>query len=80
MGAGSHVVAARNLYGGSVNLLRLTLPRFGVETTFVDPREHAAFAEAIRPETRLVLAEVVGNSGLEVLDVPAVAEIAHARG
>jgi O-acetylhomoserine (thiol)-lyase len=80
MGAGSHVVAARNLYGGSVNLLRLTLPRFGIETTFVDPREPAAFAEAIRPETRLVLAEVVGNPGLEVLDVPAVAAVAHEHG
>jgi O-acetylhomoserine (thiol)-lyase len=80
MGAGSHVVAARNLYGGSVNLLRLTLPRFGIETTFVDPRKPAAFAEAIRPETRLVLAEVVGNPGLEVLDVPAVAAVAHEHG
>ena len=80
MGAGSHIVAARNLYGGSVNLLRLTLPRFGIETTFVDPREPAAFAEAIRPETRLVLAEVVGNPGLEVLDVPAVAAVAHEHG
>ena len=63
MGAGSHIVAARNLYGGSVNLLRLTLPRFGIETTFVDPRDPTAFAAAIRPETRLVLAEVVGNPG-----------------
>jgi O-acetylhomoserine (thiol)-lyase len=80
MGAGSHVVAARNLYGGSVNLLRLTLPRFGIETTFVDPREPGAFAAAIRPESRLVLAEVVGNPGLEVLDVPAVAAVAHEHG
>ena len=80
MGAGSHIVAARNLYGGTVNLLRLTLPRFGIETTFVDPREPDAFAAAIRPETRLVLAEVVGNPGLEVLDLPAVAAIAHDHG
>lgn len=80
MGAGSHIVAARNLYGGSVNLLRLTLPRFGIETSFVDPRDPQAFATAIRPETRLVLAEIVGNPGLEVLDLPAVAAVAHAHG
>ncbi len=80
MGAGAHIVAARNLYGGSVNLLRLTLPRFGIETSFVDPRDPKAFAAAIRPETRLVLGEVVGNPGLEVLDLPAVAAVAHAHG
>ncbi|MFZ1429817.1 MAG: O-acetylhomoserine aminocarboxypropyltransferase [Geminicoccaceae bacterium] len=80
MGVGSHIVAARNLYGGSINLLRLTLPRFGIETSFVDPRDPQAFAAAIRPETRLVLAEIVGNPGLEVLDLPAVAAVAHAHG
>jgi O-acetylhomoserine (thiol)-lyase len=80
MGAGSHIVAARNLYGGSVNLLRLTLPRFGIETTFVDPRDHAAFEAAIRPETRLVFGETIGNPRLEVLDIPRVADIAHAHG
>ena len=80
MGAGGHIVAARNLYGGSVNLLRLTLPRFGIDTSFVDPREPEAFAAAIRPETRLVFAEVLGNPGLEVLDLPAVAAVAHAHG
>jgi len=80
MGAGSHIVAARNLYGGTVNLLRLTLPRFGIETSFVDPRDLDGLAAAIRPETRLVLAEVIGNPGLEVLDLPAVAAIAHDHG
>src|SRR5688500_7054146 len=75
MGAGAHIVAARNLYGGTVNLLRLTLPRFGIATSFVDPRDPGSFAAAIRPETRLVLAEIVGNPGLEVLDLPAVAEV-----
>ena len=80
MGAGGHIVAAHNLYGGTVNLLRLTLPRFGIETSFVDPRDLAGLAAAIRPETRLVLAEVVGNPGLEVLDLPAAAAIAHAHG
>ncbi len=80
MGAGSHIVAARNLYGGSINLLRLTLPRFGIETSFVDPREPDMLAAAIKPNTRLVLAEVVGNPGLEVLDIARVAAIAHEHG
>jgi len=77
MGQGGHIVSSRSLYGGSVNLFRHTLPRFGIQTTFVDPRDPAAFRAAIRPETRLVFAEVVGNPGLEVLDLPAVAEVAH---
>lgn len=80
MGAGGHIVASRSLYGGSHNLLDYTLPRFGITTTFVDPRDPAAFAAAIRPETRLVFAETLGNPGLEVLDIPAVAEVAHAAG
>jgi len=80
MGAGGHIVAAASLYGGSINLLKLTLPRFGIEASFVDPRDPAAFRRAIRPETRLVFAEILGNPGLEVLDVPAVAEVAHAAG
>ncbi len=80
MGAGGHIVAARNLYGGSINLLRLTLPRFGIETSFVDPRDPEAFAAAIRPETRLLFGETIGNPRLEVLDIPRIAEIAHAHG
>jgi O-acetylhomoserine (thiol)-lyase len=80
MGAGGHIVAAASLYGGSINLLKLTLPRFGIETSFVDPRDPAAFRAAIRPQTRLVFAEILGNPGLEVLDVPAVAEVAHQAG
>src|SRR5260370_30336413 len=51
MGAGGHIVAATSLYGGSINLLKLTLPRFGITTSFVDPRDPGAFARAIRPET-----------------------------
>ena len=76
--AGEHVVASRSLYGGSHNLLNYTLRRFGVDTTFVDPRDPAAFAAAIQPNTRLVFAEVLGNPGLEVLNIPAVAAVAHA--
>lgn len=77
MGTGGHIVASASIYGGSHNMLSQTLPRFGITTTFVNPREPQAFAAAIRPETRLLFGEVLGNPGLEVLDVPAVAEIAH---
>ncbi len=80
MSSGGHIVASRALYGGSLNMLRLTLPRFGITTTFVPPRDVAAFRAAIRPETRLVFAETIGNPGLEVLDIPAVAEVAHQAG
>ena len=80
VGAGEHIVASSALYGGSHNLLSYTLPRFGIETTFVDPRDPGAFRDAIRPETRLVFSETLGNPGLDVLDVPAVAEVAHAAG
>ncbi len=80
MGAGGHIVSSRALYGGSVNLFTHTLPRFGINTTFVDPRDIDAFAAAIRPETRLVYGEILGNPRLEVLDMPRVAEMAHARG
>jgi O-acetylhomoserine (thiol)-lyase len=80
MGSGGHIVASASLYGGSINLLRLTLPRFGIATSFVDPRDPQAFAAAITPATRLVFAEVLGNPGLEVLDIPAVAEVAHRAG
>lgn len=77
-GAGSHVLASRSLYGGSHNLLHYTLRRFGVETTFIDPRDLNAWRANIRPNTRVLFAETLGNPGLDVLDVPAVAQIAHA--
>ena len=77
--AGDHIVSSRSLYGGTHNLLEYTLPRFGIETTFVDPRDPAAFSAAIRPDNRLVFGEILGNPGLEVLNVPAVAEVAHQR-
>ncbi len=75
--AGDHIVASRSIYGGTHNLLAYTLPRFGITTTFVNPREPAAFAAAIGPNTRLVFGETLGNPGLEVLNVPAVARVAH---
>lgn len=80
MDAGSHIVSSRSLYGGTHNLLAYTLPRFGIDTTFVDPRDPEAFHRAIRPETRLLFGETLGNPGLEVLDIPRVAELAHAAG
>ena len=78
--AGDHIVASRSLYGGSHNLLEYTLPRFGIETTFVDPRSPKDFADAIRANTKLLFSETLGNPGLEVLNIPAVAEVAHAAG
>ncbi|MCL4759721.1 MAG: O-acetylhomoserine aminocarboxypropyltransferase [Rhodocyclaceae bacterium] len=79
MGSGGHIVASRALYGGSHNLLTYTLPRFGVTTTFVDPRNPDAWRSAVRPETRLFFGESIGNPGLDVLDIPAIATIAHAH-
>lgn len=78
--AGEHIVASRSIYGGTHNLLDYTLPRFGISTSFVNPRDLDAIRAAITPETRLVFAEVVGNPGMEVLNIPAVAEIAHKAG
>jgi O-acetylhomoserine (thiol)-lyase len=80
MDAGSHIVSSQSLYGGTHNLFDYTLPRFGIETTFVDPRDPDAFRNAIQPNTRLVFGETLGNPGLEVLDIPKVAEVAHEAG
>ena len=80
MGAGSHIVSSGSIYGGTHNLLDYTLRRFGIETTFVDPRNPDAFAAAIRPETRLLFGETLGNPGLEVLNIPVLAEVAHQHG
>jgi len=80
LGAGAHIVASRALYGGSHNLLDYTLPRFGIETTFVDARDVDGWRAAIRPETRLFFGETLGNPGLDVLDVPRIADLAHGHG
>ena len=79
-GAGDHIVCSRNVYGGTNNLLTQTLPRFGIAATMVDPRDTAAIAAAIGPETKLVLGETLGNPGLEIMDMPAVAAAAHEAG
>lgn len=76
-GAGSHVLASRALYGGSQNLLGYTMKRFGIETTFIDPRDMDAWRSNIRPNTKVLFAETLGNPGLDVLDIDAVAAIAH---
>ena len=80
MGAGGHIVASARIYGGSHNMFVHTLPRFGITTTLVDPRKPADFEQAITDKTRLVFAETLGNPGLEVLNIKAVAEIAHRHG
>ncbi|OIN93507.1 MAG: O-acetylhomoserine aminocarboxypropyltransferase [Comamonadaceae bacterium CG1_02_60_18] len=80
MGAGSHIVASTALYGGSQNLLHYTLRRFGIETTFVKPGDIDGWRAAIRPNTKLLFGETVGNPGLDVLDIPTVASIAHDAG
>ncbi|MCD6672277.1 MAG: O-acetylhomoserine aminocarboxypropyltransferase/cysteine synthase [Burkholderiaceae bacterium] len=77
---GDHVVAASALYGGTVTMLAVNLRRFGIETSFVDPTRPEAFAEAMRPNTRAVFAETLGNPSLQVLDIAAVADVAHAHG
>ena len=77
---GDHVVAGGALYGGSVTMLAVNLKRFGIETSFVRATDPDAFAAAMRPNTRAVFAESLGNPSLTVLDIAAVAEVAHAHG
>ena len=79
-GAGAHIVASSALYGGSHNLLHFTLRRFGIQTTFVQPGDIDGWRKAIRPETKLLFGETLGNPGLEVLDIPSVSAIAHEAG
>ena len=76
---GDHIVAAKNIYGGSYNLLAHTLPQYGITTTFVDPFEEGAIEKAIRENTKAVYIETLGNPRSEVVDIEAVAKIAHAH-
>ena len=78
-GAGDHVVSSASLYGGTYTQFDVTLRRIGIETTFVPADDPAAFAAAIRPETRLVYTETIGNPSGAVADIAALAEIAHAN-
>jgi len=78
--AGDPVVAAAALYGGTVSLLAVNLRKFGIECTFVDASDLSALAGAMQTNTRAVFAESLGNPSLQVLDIQAVAEVAHAHG
>jgi O-acetylhomoserine (thiol)-lyase len=79
-GAGDHIVSASSLYGGTYNLFVHTLPRFGLEFDLVDPVDPENFRRALRPNTKAVYAETVGNPKLDTLDIAAVADIAHEAG
>ena len=77
---GDHIVAAGALYGGSVSMLAVNLRKLGIETSFVDARSADAFAAAMRPNTRAVFAESLGNPSLQLLDIATIADVAHAHG
>lgn len=79
-GAGDHIVSAGSLYGGTYNLFATTLPRYGITTTFVDERDPENFRQAINENTKAIYAETVGNPSLNILDIEAVAAIAHEHG
>ena len=78
--AGDHIVASKNIYGGSFNLLAHTLREQGVETTFVDPADPENFAKAVKPNTKVFFAETLGNPNSDVLDLESVSKIAHENG
>ncbi len=78
--AGDHIVASTNLYGGTYNLFANTLPEQGITATFVDPSEPANFEAAIKPNTKLLYAETLGNPNSDVIDLGAIATIAHKHG
>ena len=80
LSAGDHVVSSAAIYGGTHNLLNHTLRRFGIETTFVEPTDPANFRRAARPNTKLFFGETIGNPRIDVLDIPAVADLAHETG
>ena len=75
--AGDHIVAAKTIYGGSYNLLAHTLPAYGVTTTFVDPENLDNFEQAIQENTKAVFIETLGNPNCNIIDIDAVADIAH---
>ena len=78
--AGDHMVVSSQLYGGTVNLFRLTLPKFGIKTTFVKPRDTEGFKKAIQPNTKGIFGELVGNPGNELMNMPEVSNIAKEAG
>ena len=78
--AGDHIVAQKTIYGGSYNLLAHTLPQFGVKTTFVDAHNSEEITAAIRPNTKAIYLETLGNPNSDIPDIDAIAQIAHAHG
>ena len=79
-GTGDHVVVSSQIYGGTFNLFRLTLPKFGIKTTFVKPRDTEGFKKAIQKNTKCIFGELVGNPGNELMNMPEVVKIAHEAG
>ena len=77
---GDHIISDRRIYGGTYNLFAHTLPEFGIETTFVDGGDPKNFEDAIRPNTKAIFIETLGNPNSTIVDVDAVAEIAHKNG
>ena len=78
--AGDHIVSAANLYGGTYNLFANTLPEQGIESTFVDPSDPKNFEKALRETTKLLYAESLGNPNSDLVDLQAIADIAHRHG
>jgi len=75
LGQGDHIVASTQMYGGNISLMKNTLPRFGITTTFVEPTDIEGFRNAIQDNTRLIYGELIGNPGLDILDLEAIATI-----
>lgn len=79
-GAGDEIVSSSNLYGGTYNMFAITLPKIGINIKFVDPSDPENFRRAITPKTKALYAETIGNPRIDVLDIAAIAEVAHAAG
>jgi O-acetylhomoserine (thiol)-lyase len=77
---GDHIVAARTLYGGTYTQFAVTFAEFGIDTTFVDPDDPDDFRRAVKPNTKVLYAETIGNPQLNVVDLAALADVAHAAG
>ncbi len=77
LGQGDHIVATTQMYGGNISLMKNTLPRFGINTTFVDPTDPQGFKDAIKDNTRVIYGELIGNPGLDIMDLETIAAIAQ---
>lgn len=80
LGQGDHIVASSQMYGGNISLMKNTLPRFGITTTFVDPTDTEGFRRAIKDNSKLIYGELLGNPGLDILDLEAIAKIGGEHG